>query len=119
MKRDLDFERAVYALLEHEPMTPEKSVLYKKPLAALVAEKLVRRTPEGGHELVAPSNVGAAVTRALKKPVMVTLTARVPASLLQRLDAVGPSRSEALRSILESALASTGGSNAPSARKSA
>lgn len=118
MKRDLELERAVYGLLEYGPMTPEKSVLYKKPLAAMVAEKLVRRTPEGGHELVSPSPVASAVKAALKKPVMVTLTARVPAALLQRLDAVGPSRSEALRSILEQALANTG-STAPSARKSA
>jgi len=85
-----ELERAVYALLEHGPISATVAALYAGGLAHLLAARLVRRTHEGGYELASRDTRGA----------MVTFTASVPQECVDFLDSLGPTRDEALLAVL-------------------
>jgi hypothetical protein len=107
----------VYEILEHAPMTAEKSALYRRTLTALVSAKLVRKTEDGGHELVTPG-LGAPLPRAESNPPpppasitpptpeLITVSVRLPADVVTVLDSMGSTRSDAVRTLLTRALGS-------------
>ena len=104
-------ERAVYELLELGPMSRRRSVIYRRPLAALAAARLVRKTPDGGHELVTrePRGIVPRVDAISIPPAdVVTFQACIPREYAAVLDRMGcASRSDALCVIL-SRLAGSG-----------
>lgn len=112
MRNQLGYaERAVYELIESGRFTAAHAALYRRPVAALANAGLVRRTEDGAYVPV------HAVTHAQtipspppeSKPASEpsgTLVVRVPQRILDALDAIGPTRSEATRSVLNRALGS-------------
>jgi hypothetical protein len=95
-------ERAVYELVSAGKVNVANAGLYRRPLAALASEGLIRKRPDGVFE---HAPLGEAAHDAGE--TMATLTVRVPLSVLEALDAEGPSRSEAARAALARGLAAT------------
>jgi len=92
MTSQAEAERAVYELLENGPMSAERSTFFADTLASLVAARLVRRTHDGGHELVRPRSV---VPRE-DTDTFALLTVELPADCVAMLDALAPTRDEAV-----------------------
>jgi hypothetical protein len=128
-------ERAVYHLVEAGRVTVYTCGMYRRELRALAEHGLVQRTDDGGWAPIlvqgqpapktTPPPRDVAIDVALppvRQPTMLpsappvhgppmnTLVARVPQEWLDVLDAMGPTRSEALRAVLGKALAARSGS---------
>jgi hypothetical protein len=121
-----DLERAVYELAEVGALDAAHAVLYARPIGKLARAGLLTKTLEGVYEAVraatdtrppratiAPRPVSmapAAKTEPAPPPApMETIVAKVPAEWVPVLDAMGPSRSEAIRRLLGKALMSASG----------
>jgi hypothetical protein len=122
MKQLGDAERALYNQMKtYGPMSPEESALYSKAVFRnLIAAQLVRLREDGGHEVLVRAEYAPGVAHTDSRAEhpsappppprisMATLTSRVPAQDIPRLDelatAAGVTRSEYLRNILQSAL---------------
>jgi hypothetical protein len=96
-------ERAVYELIAAGKINVANAGLYRRPLQALAGEGLIRKRADGVFEHAPLGEVAPG-----EEP-MATLTVRVPVSMLEALDAEGPSRSEAARAALARGLAGANG----------
>lgn len=104
-------ERAVYELLELGPMSRRRSVIYRRPLAALVAARLARKTEDGGHELVtrARRDIVPRVDLSTYPPAdVVTFTACIPSEYAAFLDRMGCETRSAALCVILSRLAGSG-----------
>jgi len=90
-------ERAVYDLIRGKTLeTPALKALYGRQVRALASAGLVKLSSESGQfELTKPAEEAPAAE------VMGTLTVRVPQEMLDTLDEMGPTRSDAARLILQ------------------
>ncbi len=126
MKRNTmsDLERAVYALAEAGALDASHAVLYARPIGKLARAGLLTRAADGAYlavraatdtrppraTIAPPASVALIAPKAPPAPPMGTLVVRVPQEWLDVLDAMGPDRSTALRTVLGRALASASGS---------
>lgn len=101
-----DLERAVYDLAAADRLTAAHSRLYARPIGKLARAGLLRRKPDGGYEAVKGD---ALQPEAAPAPTMVAIWSRVPEEWLPALDAAGPDRSTAIRTLLGRALAAGSG----------
>jgi hypothetical protein len=112
-------ERAVYELVERGAIDAAHAGLYRRPLLALARAGLVRRDDDGAYTAVQakgdkrastpPPAAPVSVPPPPEAPPMQTLVVRVPVAMLEALDAMGPTRSEAARLVLARALAARSG----------
>lgn len=108
-------ERAVYELVERGAIDAAHAGLYRRPLLALARAGLVRREDDGAYTAIQAKTDKRASTPPPAAPPppasepMQTLVVRVPAAMLEALDAIGPTRSEAARVVLARALAARSG----------
>lgn len=127
MKRNTmsDLERAVYDLAEAGALDASHAVLYARSIGKLGRAGLLTKDDAGVYRAVRaasdtrPPKPGTMPPPAPQKPVapaappappMGTLVVRVPQDWLDILDAMGPDRSTALRTVLGRALAAGSGS---------
>lgn len=118
-----DLERAVYELAEVGALDASHAVLYARPIGKLARAGLLSRAADGSYlavrartdtrpprsTMVPGSTFPVPQSVAPTPPPMGTLVVRVPQEWLDMLDAMGPDRSTALRTVLGRALASGSG----------
>jgi len=114
--------RAVYHLVSTGQMTPWIVGMYRRQLGALAAAGAITRDAEGAYHArplseapvrrttPPPKSTPAPVAAPAEvHPPMGTLVCKVPQEWIDILDAMGPTRSEAARTMLGRALASGSG----------
>jgi hypothetical protein len=118
--RDSQAKLILFNELRRGPLTEVEASLFPVRLRAdLIREGVARKRDDGGLELANPTTYTGRTSEPPAAPVttpppasvpahesMTTLTVRVPQEYLDLLDAIGPTRSDALRGILKRATGS-------------
>jgi hypothetical protein len=98
-------DRLVYEMIGKGQIDRRHGVLYRRQLIALSNAGLVRLGPSGIYEHTPREELPTSP----EAVPMGTLTVRVPQDVLDALDAIGPSRSDAARIVLGRGLAGMSG----------
>lgn len=111
-------EQALYERLRMGALNAGEASFFSRQIGALVAAKIARRTPEGGAELVNPTQYATLPPPAGSTPppapsqsgtmpaALPTITARVPTEVIAYLDSLGlESRGAAVRHVFAEYLA--------------
>ena len=99
-----DLERAVYDMAEAGILDAVRARLYTRPIGKLERAGLLAPRKGGGWEAVKTGTMPPPAVDPL-----VSLVTRVPQSWVDTLDAMGPNRSEAARTVLGKGLAAGSG----------
>jgi hypothetical protein len=116
-------EQALYERLRFGALTAGEATFFSRQIGALIAERIARRTTEGGVELVNPASYvtqpppattssappASAQSGEHSVSIMPTVTARVPQEVIDYADAIrdavtNESRGSALRRLLSAAV---------------